>query len=1093
MNRILHSIRAVFPRRRRLWRYVSPRRRRLGLVLLAVFIACTYAYWSLTNDQRIARQARRYLQLLTGGRVEIASVDFSLTEGLDLRGVRLFVPGDTSGEPFLRAKTVILRHKPWDLLFKSKLQCSEVICIAPEVTLTHDAQADTYNFQRLLFFSSHQRTDPRFELGWTLPPIRVRQGRLRWVDVDHGLRLPFEEMPITLSMVPGAEGQYIISFEEQHEGSDPVISGRIAVDMRTGKAKLLSGVAPIPNLDRALPGKYRQWRRRYQISGEVHITGPLDSAAGTGAMACEFADVSLVLPADQGGLELTGVSGKATFDDAGVTLEDIAGQIAGTGGGSFKLSGRYEGYKPDSPYELTVQVTSMQLPLAVAPNGAFAEVTDMLASTCELSGRCDMSAELGRDSAGAIHSHVLVAPQGMSAQCKYFPYRLDDLRGTAEISAGQVELRNITAARDGATVTVNGAVELPASRGNALITVSASDLRLDEELRAALPVSVRHMWDEVRPAGRVNVSADVRCSGGEVESVEAVAEMTGKTSAAYKHFPYPVDNLVGKVVFREGDVALQQIRGSRGLMRCLIDGTIRRVRDGGPADIDVEVRRLPLDGELLAAMGQASRRMLASLHPAGWADRVTCKLHRPDGGKMRYAIDATVSEASFKPDAFPCEVTNATGKVRIADGLVNIEQIEGDLSEGKASVTGRIDLNGAEAALPRARGDGADLDRQAAETSGRVAPAEGRTAGELSVKATNLSISKELLAAMPAGTGSPGAHFAEGGKCDLDIDYIRWTPGPSATSQPAAATATTAPAAQRRWAIAGNARLREAALQLAGDRVGVSGSLVGLIERDEAGTAFNARVALDTVDVGPHRLGDFQARGSKAAGSSFVKIDDLSANVYGGKAGGQVEIDLSDPPRYGICLSVENVDLKRLFAAGAKKGDEKGGMRIQGLLKGNLRMTATAGRVETRQASGVLKITKARFTHLPVVLDLANVIYLWLPGNTTYAEGEATYRIEGEDLIFEEIFLRGLASSMLGSGRVDLSDDSLHLVFLTGPPGRLPRLAGIEDLLTGIAREIAEIRVTGTIARPVPTTVSLPSLDDAIRRLLSPQAERSSK
>ena len=115
---------------------------------------------------------------------------------------------------------------------------------------------------------------------------------------------------------------------------------------------------------------------------------------------------------------------------------------------------------------------------------------------------------------------------------------------------------------------------------------------------------------------------------------------------------------------------------------------------------------------------------------------------------------------------------------------------------------------------------------------------------------------------------------------------------------------------------------------------------------------------------------------------------------------------------------------------------------MRGQLRGNIQMTATAGRPETRQATGVLKITKARIDKLPVVLGFVHVIYLWLPGQGTFAEGDVTYRLQGEKLIFEEISLRGPAMSLLGSGWVNMKDESLHLTFLTGPPGYLPRIAG---------------------------------------------------
>ena len=1169
MNKLSRAIRAILPRRRRLWRYVSPHRRVLSLVSLAVLAALAYGYWHLTNDRRIRRQARQYLQALTGGRVEIAAAHFSLLEGIELRDVRLHVPGDPAGEPFFRAKKVVLRHRPWDLLSGGKLQPGELICQAPAVTLEHDVQADRYNFQRLLFTSSHQHAPTQAVATSALPTIRVREGRLRWVDVDQGMKVPFEEMPISLSMVPTPTGQYLITFEEAHQGSQPVISGRLSLDLRTGRATLLSGVAPIPNLDRALPGKYRQWRRLYQVNGEVRISSPAEGAAQGRFMACELVDVSLVLPAEQGGVELGHVSGKVMFDEGGVTLSDVTGQVLHAGGGQFHLSGRYGGYDPSSPYELTIAARSVLLPLQAPPGGQLAEFLDMLDRTCRLSGRCDLSADLRRDGSGHTDLRVLAEPQGMSATCSYVPCRVDDLRGKAEITPGRIELRDLVGSRNGASISIGGTIEL-SSQGTSVISVSAKDLLLDQELRDALPATVQRGWDVVDPSGRLSASVHVRCVGENVEHVEAVVEMTGTTSARYRYFPYPVDNLIGKAVIRDGDVVLRQVRGSRGLMRCLINGTIQQAqRDDGAVDLAIEARRMPLDGELTAALDQPAQGALASLHAAGYADKVTCRLHRPAGGSLQYQIDAAISGTTFKPEAFPCDITEASGDVKIADGLVSFEGIDGLIGGGTVDISGQADLRGRDLVLDlRARAAGVQFDKalmdameaSLAETrrqlwlSGRAdldlaissAPARntgyrltiqprgmeirhegfpytfkgvrgtilaspglveiktltaadgpakteiagtitsrgGRTVGEMSIHAADLPISEELLAALPSQAGSLGAYFAPAGSCDLDLEHVRWVTVHTPASNPKAASEPSQESG--RWELAGSIVLKDAGVKLEGKQTSVSGRLSGLARRDTDGLSLDAQIALDTIDLGQRRMTDVRGRLLKQASSSLVRIEDASANVHKGKAAGMAEIDLSQPPRYGISLSVEDVDLEDLFGSGSHQADQHPGIQVQGLLKGNLRMTSTAGRIETRQASGVLRITKARITRLPVVLGLMNVIYLWLPGKSAFAEGDVTYHLKGEELIFEEIYLRGPAMSVIGSGRVNLSDESLRLVFLTGPPGRMPRMAGIEGLLKGISREIAEIRVAGTLANPVPETVSLPSLDEAIRRLLSP-------
>jgi len=69
---------------------------------------------------------------------------------------------------------------------------------------------------------------------------------------------------------------------------------------------------------------------------------------------------------------------------------------------------------------------------------------------------------------------------------------------------------------------------------------------------------------------------------------------------------------------------------------------------------------------------------------------------------------------------------------------------------------------------------------------------------------------------------------------------------------------------------------------------------------------------------------------------------------------------------------------------------------------------------------------------------------------------------------------------------MDMRTEAIKLSFLTGPPGRVPRLSGLRDLLGGLLRQIVEIEVVGTVAKPRTRTVPLRSLDDIVRTLTNP-------
>jgi len=67
-----------------------------------------------------------------------------------------------------------------------------------------------------------------------------------------------------------------------------------------------------------------------------------------------------------------------------------------------------------------------------------------------------------------------------------------------------------------------------------------------------------------------------------------------------------------------------------------------------------------------------------------------------------------------------------------------------------------------------------------------------------------------------------------------------------------------------------------------------------------------------------------------------------------------------------------------------------------------------------------------------------------------------------------------------------MKTEMLDLKFLSGPPQKLPRLGGLSELLEGFARELAEIHIDGTLAKPRMRTMPLRSLDRLIRDLLNP-------
>ncbi|MFP3938479.1 MAG: hypothetical protein ACLFVW_09075, partial [Phycisphaerae bacterium] len=272
----------------------------------------------------------------------------------------------------------------------------------------------------------------------------------------------------------------------------------------------------------------------------------------------------------------------------------------------------------------------------------------------------------------------------------------------------------------------------------------------------------------------------------------------------------------------------------------------------------------------------------------------------------------------------------------------------------------------------------------------------------------------------------------------------------------------------------------------------LSGKVSGSGGQTPEGLELDADVELDSILVGRGEITDVTGRLVKSPGSDRMRVNELMGRVYEGRLYGLAEIELSDPLEYALSFSVEDVQIEGLMKAGRDSAEEspQDDSDISGLLTGKLEYRAVAGDSDTQQAAGRLRISDGKLYRLPVPLELLYVVTLTLPGEGAFTSGDVQYELKGQELTFREIHLRGPALSVVGSGQLNLRTEQLRLNFITGPPGKVPRLAAeIDEMLKPISRELAEIRISGTLSNPgPPRTVTFGSLQDAINRLLNPES-----
>jgi hypothetical protein len=156
-------------------------------------------------------------------------------------------------------------------------------------------------------------------------------------------------------------------------------------------------------------------------------------------------------------------------------------------------------------------------------------------------------------------------------------------------------------------------------------------------------------------------------------------------------------------------------------------------------------------------------------------------------------------------------------------------------------------------------------------------------------------------------------------------------------------------------------------------------------------------------------------------------------------------------------------------------------------MTGCLRLTGTAGDNDSRRGAGKVHIERAKLRQLPVMLGFLNVMNLSVPSETTMTSAELEYLLRGHVLTLREMYLQSPSISMVGSGSVDTKTGKLNLLFLSGPPRKLPRLSALERALERISSELMAVKVTGTVSKPRVQNSSFHSLEDPLRDIMNPQ------
>lgn len=712
-----------------------------------------------------------------------------------------------------------------------------------------------------------------------------------------------------------------------------------------------------------------------------------------------------------------------------------------------------------------------------------------------------------------------------------FPYPIEHISGWLDLTERGVELKNLQGEHGDVKVAFNGWSKHLERGWRYDIKVTSDNMALDDDLYNALNVKQKKFWSAYSPRGLAvidyHVSRDQARGRNKTLAVELV-----NAEANYRHFPYPLKNLTGNLLFEHDSIMVADVVSQFDGRRICIDGKVTDCHAVEPLyDITITARDIPLDSTLAASLSDSRRGFYDQLDLAGVAD-AEIKVLKSKGASGPANVTANISlkKASLQPNDFPLLISDASSEVTVTRDLVRVHNLTGRCGEGAVSLTGRI-WPGSKAVEPRyhlvLRGKEAKLDDELfcllpgalREVVSELQP-EGKIDYSVDFSRTGSAKRPEYRIAVGCLGNSfnfePLRHVMRNIGGSLAITTESTQPDSVAGAGNVETTGDTATVKVTGLLLQTDGDKSDSRFDLDLQRIRIFDAEDGEKYVDFAGVARFKGCSLDILPAvteldgflrieGLYKIGEGFCRGKGIFSADSVRIkgkclsgvkanlvyaagrkswlsNDLMGDCYEGKFAGKFELRQSggEAAEYILEVGLNAIDLKK-FLSDTETEEARYNGETEGIMSGSLSIGGIVGEGSSRIGRCRLTVTDMQLGKLSPLAKLLCVLKLTEPGDFAFDQMVVDSYVDGKKLYFEDLDLSGEALAFKGSGWMDLESENVDMVLFA----RGERLAAAEpsvfqSLTEGVGQALVQMELTGNFNDPKVTTTTLPVLKDTL-------------
>jgi len=735
------------------------------------------------------------------------------------------------------------------------------------------------------------------------------------------------------------------------------------------------------------------------------------------------------------------LTGQVNFTKDTVSFKNLTGNHGPT---TLTFNGWTRGFAPDRTYD--IRITSDDLALDDDLYHALSDAQKKLWSAYSPTGRAAVDYRLTRSSPRDKAKYLTLRLQGVNANYSSFPYPLTNLTGTLSFTPGQIVIADVVSESGTRRIVLNGRVtERNTDHPGYHISIKASNIPLDQTLRAALPRKQRDLYDRFSPAG---------VAGGEVVLSRPPARPDATTFTAslsfddaslrFDRLPLPVTDITAHALFTPELITIDTFRGRYGSADVSLSGHIQPPRkDQNPKyTLKMKLQQAQLNDDLFDLLPESARKIVTQFQPQGKVN-LAANLRKSDPNTPPdYTITADCLGNTMVLPKLSYPLQDVTGTLTVTPSYISLQDIRAAPSDSVL-----MKLNTAYLAL-----------------NGRLALENGAfTGAALELTAEDIFFDRLLLPVVPTAIRPLYERLLPPSRFDLHLRQLQITPTPDG---------------RKNVHLDGSVTLQNCFLRMSGANAECDADL-DVNATYKTGHGFeNCRLLL--------KNGRFKILGKSFTNVS-ARIDyhtdrhewisrDLKADCYGGKLAGILRLTHSPraPMRYVLQTGFKDLDLHR-FLADTKLQADPQKKTTTGKMNGSLNLSARLGSTSSRIGTCRLSIVDMQLARLSPLAKLLQVFRFAEPTDFAIDRMFVDSYIKADNMIVRKLDLSGRSAAFYGSGSVDLRTRNAYLALIA----RGKRLATAEpsvlgSLAEGLGQAIFKVDLTGDfydpniVARPLP-------------------------